>query len=293
MRRRPPTTGETPVPRTPRSVRILCLVVAHYPQDGGIARKWTSTANPARIMAFGVGPARRNAIPLPMESGYKYETHLHTCETSRCAESSGAEYARHYKALGYAGVFVTDHFLNANTTVPQDLPWTARVARFCLGYEETAREGAKLGLDVFFGWEYAAGWAHFLTYGLGKDWLLAHPDVLDWKLLDYFDRVHRDGGLIVHAHPFREEVELVTLVPGKVDAVEVVNGSRSDASNRHALDFARSYRLPQTVGSDIHSTGVRRLCGVRCPRRLGGARDYLAAIVSGDAALFDDALHTG
>ena len=33
---------------------------------------------------------------------FKYETHLHTCETSRCGKSSGAEHVRHFADLGYA-----------------------------------------------------------------------------------------------------------------------------------------------------------------------------------------------
>ncbi len=220
---------------------------------------------------------------------YKYETHLHTAETSKCGISTGAEFARFFKALGYTGIFVTDHFFNGNTTVPQDLPWPARVESFCHGYEVTAQEGTRLGLDVFFGWEYSSDWAHFLTYGLGKDWLLANPDLLTWNLLRYFDRVHADGGSIVHAHPFREGVELVQLVPDRMDAIEVVNCGRPDDANRHALDFAASFDLPRTAGSDIHSTKQKRLCGVACSRRLMEARDYIAAVKSGEAVLFDDA----
>ena len=222
---------------------------------------------------------------------YKYETHLHTSETSKCGASSGAALARFFKSLGYTGVFVTDHFLNGNTTVPYDAPWPERVELFCHGYEVVAQEGAKLDLDVFFGWEYSYGWAHFLTYGLGKDWLLANADLLKWDLLTYLDRVHEDGGAIVHAHPFREGVEIVQLVPNKIDAVEIVNPGRSDACNRHAFDFATSFNLPHTAGSDIHRTGQQRLCGVNASKRLSDARDYVTAVKSGEAVLFDDGQH--
>ncbi|OGV53489.1 MAG: histidinol phosphatase [Lentisphaerae bacterium GWF2_50_93] len=221
-------------------------------------------------------------------TAYKYETHLHTSETSKCGCSSGKEFALHFKSLGYTGVFVTDHFLNGNTTVPQDLPWNERIALFCHGYEAMERQGAKLGLDVFFAWEYSYGWAHFLTYGLGKDWLLANPDLLRWDVLDYFDRVHADGGYIVHAHPFRESIEIVQLIPGKVDAIEIMNSGRTDESNRHALDFAISYGLPRTAGSDIHSTSQKKLCGIKSSRRLMGGVDYIEAVRSGDAVIFDE-----
>ena len=74
--------------------------------------------------------------------------------------------------------------------------------------------GAAIGFDVFVLWEYSYGWAHFLTYGLDKDWLLAQPDLLEWDILAYF-------------------------------------------------------------------------CGVTVSHRLTGGRDYLAALKSGDAAIFE------
>jgi len=221
-------------------------------------------------------------------AGFTYETHLHTAETSRCAKSSGAEFAEYYAALGYTGIFVTDHFFNGNTTVADHLSWEARVEQFCRGFDAAAARGAQLGLDVFFAWEYSYGWAHFLTYGLDIAWLLAHPDLLGWELSEYFDRVHADGGGIIHAHPFREYVDLVHLVPTKTDAVEVVNSARSPEHNRHALDYAESFGLPRTAGSDIHSTRQRRLCGVVTSQRLTGGRDYLTALTSGDAVVFDE-----
>ena len=74
---------------------------------------------------------------------FKYETHLHTSETSRCGKSSGAEHVRQFAEHGYAGIFVTDHFFNGNTTVPAELPWEERVALFLRGYEAAAEEGAR------------------------------------------------------------------------------------------------------------------------------------------------------
>ena len=218
---------------------------------------------------------------------YRYETHLHTAETSLCGRSSGAEFASYLKSLGYTGVFVTDHFLNGNTRVPQDIPWSDRVELFCRGYDVTAEAGKEVGLDVFFGWEYSNGWAHFLTYGLGKEWLLDNPDLLSFDPLQYFDRVHQDGGAVVHAHPFREGVDIVQLVPDRTVAVEVVNSNRTDEANQHALDYADSFGLPKTAGSDIHSVRQRRLSGVTCRNRFESGTDYIDALTKGELLLFD------
>jgi len=125
---------------------------------------------------------------------------------------------------------------------------------------------------------------------LDKNWLMENPDVLDWNVIKYFDRVHADGGYIVHAHPFRENVDIVKLMPGKVDAIEVVNGGRSDVTNRYAHDFAESFALPQTAGSDIHSTGQKRLCGVITRQRLRGGGDYMAAVLARDITIIDENL---
>ncbi len=222
---------------------------------------------------------------------YKYETHLHTSETSVCGATPGADHVAHFKKLGYAGIFVTDHFLQAGQTAgAENLPWDERVNLFCRGYEAAAQKGRELGIDVFFGWEYGQGWAHFLTYGLDKEWLLANPDLPCLDLLRYFDRVREAGGIIVHAHPFREGVDLVQLVPGRMDGVEVLNAGRREEFNRHALDYAVSFGLPQTAGSDIHSLGSKRRCGMIFPRRVKDGQDFIALVKSGKARLFDEYL---
>ena len=218
---------------------------------------------------------------------FKYETHLHTSETSKCGKSSGAEMARHFAALGYTGIFVTDHFFNGNTTVPADLPWEERVKLFLRGYEAAAEEGEKCGLDVFFAWEYSCGWAHFLTYGLGADWLLAHPDLLQWSAGDYFDRVHEAGGIIVHAHPWRlTDNPLMRMFPEKTDAVEVINAGRAPEQNRQAADYARSFGFAVTAGSDIHATKTPRRAGVLTDHRLKDGADFAKAVLERKVKIF-------
>lgn len=220
---------------------------------------------------------------------YKYETHLHTAETSKCGKSGGAEMARHFAGLGYTGIFVTDHFFNGNTTVPSELPWPERVALFHRGYEAAAEEGAKLGLDVFFAWEYSLGWAHFLTYGLGADWLFANPDLLEWQVGRYIDEVHEAGGFVVHAHPFRVTGNpVMRMIPHGVDAVEIVNAGNSADDNRLAAAYAASLSLPVTAGSDIHRVGAARRAGVLTDRRLTDGRDYMQAVLAREVRVFAD-----
>ena len=100
---------------------------------------------------------------------YKYETHLHTKEGSACSSAPAADMARAHKAAGYDGIFVTDHFFNANTAVPRDLPWEDRVDRYFLGYEHAKKVGDEIGLKVWFGCEFTVYNADFLIYGMEKD----------------------------------------------------------------------------------------------------------------------------
>ena len=217
---------------------------------------------------------------------YKYEMHCHTSQTSRCGRSTGAEMARLYHEMGYTGLFITDHFLTQNTTVPRDLPWEERIEMIFEGYNDAKAEGDKLGLDVFFGFEHGYGWAHLLTYNIGKDWLLAHPDMLDWEMDDYCERIRADGGCVVHAHPFRDNVKFIRLAPDCVDAIECPNAHQSFESNHRARTLAELYHLPLTAGTDNHNILNEHFGGIEVPERFVTEADYLKAIQSGTVKTF-------
>ena len=116
---------------------------------------------------------------------FKYETHLHTKEGSACADSTGAQMVRAHYEAGYSGVIITDHFFNGNTTIPSNIPWEKRVDLLYAGYNNAVEAARNLPFSVFFGWEYADSGTEFLTYGLGKDFLLSHPDLLSWSVEKY------------------------------------------------------------------------------------------------------------
>jgi hypothetical protein len=221
---------------------------------------------------------------------YKYETHCHTSETSRCSIINGASLVGYYHALGYSGVCITDHFFNGNTTVPHNIGWEERVTLFTAGYKNAAAEGAVLGVDVFFGWEYTYQGADFLTYGLTEAWLLSHPDLLSWSLNDYLDRAHADGAFIAHAHPFREAgyIPMIHLNPRHEDAVETDNASMPDETNDRAKWYADSFGLPHFAGSDMHSDNLLRLCGISSGVRFRGVSELVQAFKKGEYLLFDD-----
>lgn len=225
---------------------------------------------------------------------YKYETHMHTKEGSACASSTGAEMARAHKQAGYTGIFVTDHFFNGNSAVPREFPWKERVERFCLGYEHAREEGEKIGLQVFFGFEYAYHGAEFLVYNLDKAWLLAHEDIDLGSPRRNLAQMHADGAIIIQAHPFRERdyIDHIQLFPRDIDGVEAINaahlGEEGKRMNARAFAYAEMFDLPVTAGSDSHSADRLFGGGVELPEKLSCPADYLRALRAGAVKLMGD-----
>jgi len=223
---------------------------------------------------------------------YRYETHMHTAECSRCARASAEEQLRYYADRGFSGVCITDHFLTGNTTVPAELSWKRRVELFCVGWEKAREAGDKLGVNVFFGWEHAdqGKGTDFLTYGLSKEWLLDNEGLDRMSITAYLDFVRREGAFVAHAHPFREDfyIPYLQLMPRQVDAVEIINACRKDFENERAAEYARNYGLAVLAGSDNHSAGKQqRLCGIETDTPIRTDADFLQVLRSGSYKIFD------
>lgn len=232
------------------------------------------------------------------EYPYFYETHLHTSVSSKCGGNTPEEMVTACKEYGYTGIIVTDHNWGGNTCIDKDLPWNEFVEMYCKSYERAKAKGDEMGLDVFFGWEAGYDGTEFLIYGLDKEWMLNHPEIRDASVEEQFDLVHNGGGIVVHAHPFREEyyIPKVRLFPEYVDAVEGVNATHTSASSKHeyaieyderARDYAAKHSFSMTAGSDIHSTKMLG-GGIHSKRKLRDIHDFTQLILSGKDYILDD-----
>ena len=229
---------------------------------------------------------------------YLYETHLHTSESSACARNTGAEMARACKEYGYTGIFVTDHNWGGNTAVDRSLPWAEWVDTFTLGYEHAKTEGDQIGLDVFFGYEAGYQGTEFLIYGIDAVWMKDHPELVKATVEEQYRLVHAAGGLVIHAHPYREEsyIPEIRLYPEWVDGVEGVNATHSNPKSTghndpqydvRAVAYAREHKLPMSAGSDIH--GIHLFGGgVAFRRKLTSVADYVRAILTGEDYVLTD-----
>jgi hypothetical protein len=216
---------------------------------------------------------------------YLYETHLHTCQSSVCAQSLGSEYIKRYKELGYAGIIVTDHFYNGNSCISRNLPWRTWVERFCAGYEDAKNEGERQGLDVFFGWEETFdNGDDYLVYGLSKEWLLEHAEARYWSRREQFENANRYGGCVVQAHPFRDRyyIPKICLSTGCVNAIEAANAGNEPNFDALAKKYAFALGLPVTAGSDIHTVNAadneQAVFGVLLDKKMASIQDYVACI---------------
>lgn len=229
---------------------------------------------------------------------YLYETHMHTSEASACAQNSGKEMADAYKEAGYTGIIITDHNWGGNTRISNAVPWRTWVENFVKGYEDAKAEGDKIGLDVYFGWEAGFRGTEFLIYGLDKEWMLAHPEIKTATVKEQYRLVKESGGMVIHAHPFREEwyIPEVLLYPDCVDGVEGVNGTHSNSKSKShnnpefdtkAIAYAKEHGKPITAGSDMHTTSLLG-AGVAFRTRLNGIQDYIARIKSGEGYVVTD-----
>lgn len=232
------------------------------------------------------------------EYPYLYETHLHTTEGSACGHADGRRMAGACKEYGYTGIFITDHNWGGNTAVDRRLPWDEWVDAFCRGYENAKEEGSRIGLDVFFGYEAGFSGTEFLIYGIDKEWMLANPEIRHADVEKQYQLVHRNGGMVIHAHPYREAgyIPEIRLFPEWIDGVEGINAMHSNPrSTAHyepvfdtrAAAYAGKYHLPMTAGSDIHCTQLMG-GGVAFRRRLTSSADYIKAILSGEDYVLTD-----
>ena len=189
---------------------------------------------------------------------------------------------------------------HGNMAVDRSLPWKDWVNGFCKGYENALEEGRRVGLQVFFGWESGYNGTEFLIHGLDKEWLLTHPEIKDADVPTQYALVHEAGGMVIHAHPFREAsyISEIRLFPDYVDGVEGVNATHSGTLaskrcmghpefNARALAYAKEHSLALTAGSDQHSTEMV-YGGMVFNRRLENSRDFIKAVLGNEAVCLLD-----
>lgn len=214
---------------------------------------------------------------------YKYELHCHTALVSKCASVDVPTLVKLYKDNGYTGVFITDHFLNGNTTVDKSLSWEKQIQEYAKGYYECKKEGEKINLDVFFGVETSYKGTDVLFYGLMPEWYEKHPEIMQMSMKESIIFVRENGGLAVQAHPFRRAgyIDHVRLFAEYCDGVETYNANRTEVENSLANTLADAYGLIKTSGSDLHFDTQINLGGMSFGEKIENEKHLLKLLKEG------------
>lgn len=215
---------------------------------------------------------------------YIYETHLHTIEGSACSDTPGKDYIEHMMKIGYSGIIVTDHFFNGNTAVPREQPWEDWVEQYCLGYEHALAAAEGKDFTVLFGIEFCYQGDEYLVYGVDKKWLLDRPNVMAISRKELYEEVHKVGGIMLQAHPYRERgyLKAIHLDPINVDGCEGFNAENPDDQNARRYQYGLEHGFLMSGGSDIHHLTQKHMGGMSFPYKIETIQDFVKAFLAGD-----------
>lgn len=219
---------------------------------------------------------------------FLYETHCHTKTSSACASLTPEQIVELYLSNGYDGVFITDHFLNGNTTVHRNFPnasYQEKITAFCEGYKEV-KQIADTRLQIFFGIEYSYLGTDILIYGWNEEQLKSLENILSMSMRELCVFCHEKGVLAIQAHPFREDsyIDHIRLFPG-AEGVESFNSSRNDLCNNLGKFYADTYKKIAIGGSDCHHIHQKILSGMAFNRKIHSEQDFIDLLRKGEGEI--------
>ncbi len=206
---------------------------------------------------------------------YKYETHCHTKNTSRCGKLDGKKIAELYKAAGYDGIVITDHYSPMTFDAPDFFNHKRAMNHYLAGYR-SAKEAADENFTVLLGMElrFNATVNDYLVYGVTEDFFYKTPSMLPFYVKRASKILHKSGCLFLQAHPFRPLIYRAN--PKYLDGVEVFNGKTSKELNDKALLWAKENNLDiQIGGSDCHSVKQLGTSGIITHEKISSNDDLL------------------
>ena len=186
------------------------------------------------------------------------DLHMHEKTCSKDSFLSLAEMVDLAKKRGLDAICITDHD--------------------SMGLREYAAEyAAKTGFPIFTGVEYYSLQGDILAFGIDD----CPKERIDAQ--EFIDEVHRQGGAVVSAHPFRHnrrglEGSLDTL--RGVDAIEILNGSTMPDAAMMAVRYARKYGFGTTGGSDCHYPDKVGVYATYFPGNITSVEELVRAIVN-------------
>ena len=189
----------------------------------------------------------------------KFDLHMHTTRYSPDSQIDPVDLVRRACAIGLDGVVITEH----------DRLWPENELKELRALEP--------GLIVLGGIEVSCREGHFLAYGVDDAWALSHG--IGVKALCRV--VHRQGGAVVAAHPFRWGQPFDQILRDErpeLDGLELMSNNMDAECRRCAAEVQRRENLAGLGSSDAHAEEVLGICYTEFVDRIKDARDLVKAI---------------
>lgn len=189
----------------------------------------------------------------------RFDLHLHTARHSPDSQIEPLALLRRAREVGLDGVVITEH----------DWLWTP---------DELAElRAAANGLVVLAGIEVSTRQGHFLVYGVTNPF--AVPRGID--AAELCREVHRQGGAVVAAHPFRWGQpfdEILETDRPELDGLELMTNNMDAECRRQAARVFEQHRLAGLGSSDAHQEAVVGACFTEFGVTVRDTRDLVEAI---------------
>jgi predicted metal-dependent phosphoesterase TrpH len=188
----------------------------------------------------------------------KFDLHMHTTRYSPDSQMRPLDLVRRARAIGLDGVVITEHDRLWPESELQDLR-------------------AEPGLVVLGGIEVSCREGHFLAYGVQDARALRHGIGVAALCCE----VHRQGGAVVAAHPFRWGQpfdEILREQRPELDGLELMTNNMDAECRRRAAEVQRRENLAGLGSSDAHAEEVIGICYTEIEGAIQTARDLVEAI---------------
>jgi predicted metal-dependent phosphoesterase TrpH len=191
----------------------------------------------------------------------KFDLHMHTTRYSPDSCMDPLALVRRAQQIGLDGVVITEH----------DWLWTED--------ELDELRAAAPGLVVLAGIEVSAYEGHFLVHGVHDPFVLPRRI----HVADLCREAHRQGGIVVAAHPFRWGQpfdQILQRERPELDGLELMTNNMDADCRRRAAVIHRQHRLAGLGSSDAHQEDVLGICYTEFATPVRDARDLVEAIRS-------------
>ena len=215
---------------------------------------------------------------------FKTELHAHTSEVSPCGHVTAPDVADRFIQEGYTSLVITNHY---SAYIIDNLKgsWREKMDHYMYPYY-LMREHAADRLNVILGCElrFEGNYNDYLIYGITEEFLRENPDLHKMSLRSFTPLARENGFLVVQAHPFRNEIQIVP--PELLDGMETFNGTPSyDGRNTIANEWAKRYNLIRTSGSDFHNPDQHGTGGILTSAAIRTGEELVTVLKSGNYIL--------